>query len=46
VGKRAHFLPLFKDAVSYLKENVGEGDIVLTIGAGPVYQVADSLICG
>jgi UDP-N-acetylmuramate--alanine ligase len=43
-GKRAHFIPLFKDVVSYLKKNVREGDIVLTIGAGPVYQVADTLL--
>ena len=46
VGKRAYFLPSFKDVVSYLKESVREGDIVLTIGAGPVYQVADSLLHG
>jgi len=46
VGKRAYFLPLFKDVVSYLRESVGEGDIILTIGAGPVYQVADSLLRG
>lgn len=44
VRKRARFIPSFNDVVSYLKENVGEGDIVLTIGAGPVYQVADNLL--
>lgn len=46
LGKRTHFIPLFNDVVSYLKESVGAGDIVLTIGAGPVYQVADSLLHG
>jgi len=45
-GKKASFLPLFEEVVSYLKENVREGDVVLTIGAGPVYQVADSLLHG
>ena len=45
-GKKASFLPLFEEVVAYLKENVGEGDVVLTIGAGPVYQVADSLLGG
>ncbi|MFA5392962.1 MAG: UDP-N-acetylmuramate--L-alanine ligase [Candidatus Ratteibacteria bacterium] len=45
-GKSAHFLPSFKDVVSYLKESVGDGDIILTIGAGPVYQVADSFLRG
>ncbi|MFH2068974.1 MAG: UDP-N-acetylmuramate--L-alanine ligase [Candidatus Omnitrophota bacterium] len=44
--KRAYFLPLFQDVVSYLKESVREGDIILTIGAGPVYRVADSLLHG
>ena len=46
VGKRAQFLPSFKEAVSYLRDNAGEGDVILTIGAGPVYQVADSLLSG
>ncbi len=45
-GKKASFLPLFEDVVSYLKENVGEGDVVLTIGAGPVYRIADGLLSG
>ena len=44
VGKRAHFFPSFKDVVSYLKESVRAGDIILTIGAGPIYQVADSFL--
>ncbi len=43
IGKKAYFLPTFEEVVAYLKKEIGFGDVVLTIGAGPVYKVADRL---
>jgi UDP-N-acetylmuramate--alanine ligase len=42
-GKSAKYIPDFEDAVSYLKENVKENDIVLTLGAGTVTQIGPML---
>lgn len=38
------YIPKFEDIVDYLKENVKPNDIVMTIGAGTVYQIGESLI--
>lgn len=43
-NKKAQFISPFEAIVTYLKGKVGKGDVVLTIGAGPVYQVADNLL--
>ena len=43
-GKEALYLPTFKEIIFYLKEIVKKGDVVLTIGAGPVYKVAYGLL--
>ena len=43
LGKKALYIPNFDDCVSYLKENVNQGDIVLTQGAGTVTQIGDKL---
>lgn len=40
-GKLSEYIPDFKDVVSYLKKNVKENDIVVTMGAGPVNQVGE-----
>lgn len=34
----------FDDTVSYLKENSMPGDLILTVGAGNIYQVGDSFL--
>ena len=34
----------FKNIVKYLKENTKKDDIIITIGAGDVYEIGDSLI--
>ena len=44
LGKDAKYIPNFDDCVSYLKENVKENDIVLTLGAGTVSQIGPMLI--
>jgi len=40
----ALYLPDFTAIVNYLLKIVRSGDVILTIGAGPVYQIADELI--
>ncbi len=43
-GKSAKYIPKFSDAVKELKETTKENDIVLTIGAGPVNEVAEEFL--
>lgn len=40
-GVNAIYIKRFEDIVKYLKENVKENDLVLTMGAGDVYKIAD-----
>ena len=42
-GKTAKYIPNFDDCVSFLKNNVKENDIVLTLGAGTVTQIGPML---
>jgi len=42
--KEAIYIPTFSEIVTYLKEIIKQGDIVLTIGAGPVNEVGKELI--
>ena len=44
LGKDAKYIPVFDECVSYLKENVKENDIVLTLGAGTVTQIGPMLL--
>ena len=39
MGKEAIYIPLLEDCASYLKNNVKQNDIVLTLGAGTVTNV-------
>ena len=48
-GGRAQYLPTLADVVDYLMPQLMEGDLVLTMGAGDVWKVADELVerlCG
>ena len=38
------YIPTFEEIVKYLKDNVQDNDLVLTIGAGPVNEVGLSLL--
>ncbi len=40
----AHYAKTFEDAVSYLSAHVSDGDIVITVGAGNVYQIGEELL--
>lgn len=44
IGKDAKYIPDFKECVSYIKNNVEENDIVLTLGAGTVTEIGPMLI--
>ena len=40
----ALYMSSFEDAISYIKDNVHEGDVVLTIGAGSVTKISHELV--
>ena len=44
LGKDAIYFPTFEECVSYLKKNVKENDLVLTLGAGTVTKIGPMLI--
>ena len=44
LGKDAKYIPNFDDCVNYLKENVKENDIIMTLGAGTVTEIGPMLI--
>lgn len=43
-GQRARHLSDFSAIVDYLREEVGEGDVVLTMGAGNVWEIGRDLV--
>jgi UDP-N-acetylmuramate--alanine ligase len=43
-GQAALYVPKFEQVVGYLKQNVRSGDLVLTIGAGNVCDIARELV--
>lgn len=43
VGSNALYLPTFDEIAEYLRCNVTEGDLVLTMGAGDVYKIGEAL---
>jgi UDP-N-acetylmuramate--alanine ligase len=45
-GVNARYMPQFPAVVQYLKANIHSGDVVLTIGAGPVWQIGRDLVQG
>lgn len=44
LGKSAKYIPDFKECVTYLKENVKENDIILTLGAGTITELGPMLL--
>jgi UDP-N-acetylmuramate--alanine ligase len=43
-GRSAAYLPTFDGITAHLMERFDEGDVVLTMGAGDVWKVADELV--
>lgn len=44
ISHNAKYIGKFEDIVTYLKENVKKGDLVITLGAGPVYKVGEMFL--
>ena len=45
-GRRVWWLPTAEQAAQALRPRLGEGDILITIGAGDVYRLAEALVDG
>ena len=43
-GMPVAYQPQLEDAAAYLRTRAGEGDVVLTVGAGDVRRVGDLLL--
>lgn len=43
-GQRARHLPQFETILDYLREEVGEGDLIVTMGAGNVGEIGRDLV--
>ncbi len=43
-GKNAIYIGKYEDIAEYLKSHIKNGDLVMTLGAGPVVKVADMLL--
>lgn len=46
LGGTAAYLPRFDQIVDYLTGQLAPGDLVVTMGAGDIWKIADELICG
>ena len=44
LGKKALYIPDFDECVNYIKDNVKENDIIMTLGAGTVTNIGNMLI--
>lgn len=44
LGKNAIYIADYEDIADYLSKNIKRDDLVLTIGAGPIVEVAESLV--
>jgi UDP-N-acetylmuramate--alanine ligase len=43
-GSKAYFIDGFEAICEYLKENVSSGELVVTMGAGDIWKVADEYL--
>jgi len=44
LGKDAKYIPDFEQCIKYIKENVKENDIIMTLGAGTVTEIGPMLV--
>lgn len=44
LGKNAKYIPDFDECVSFIKKNINENDVVITIGAGTVTKIGPMLV--
>jgi UDP-N-acetylmuramate-alanine ligase len=45
-GRRVWWLPTAELAAQALRPRLGDGDVLITIGAGDVYRLAEALVDG
>jgi UDP-N-acetylmuramate--alanine ligase len=45
-GRRVWWLPTAEEAAAALRPRLGDGDVLITIGAGDIYRLADALVDG
>ena len=43
-GTDSYYFPSFEEIEEYLRKNCQEGDMLITMGAGDVYKIGDSLL--
>ncbi len=43
-GKKVIYMPNFDEVVSYIKNNVKDNDIIITLGAGTVTQIGPMIL--
>jgi UDP-N-acetylmuramate--alanine ligase len=43
-GKECYYLPTFPEIEQHLKDRLAEGDVVITMGAGDVYKLAENVL--
>jgi UDP-N-acetylmuramate--alanine ligase len=43
-GRDAMYMPTFDEIVDHLTENVQPGDLIVSMGAGPVWEITDELV--
>ena len=43
-GKEIYFMPEFDSMADFVRNNAGEGDIVITMGAGDIYKVGEAIL--
>ena len=43
-GKDAIYIGPFDDIVSYIQKNTAPGEMVITVGAGNIYEVGEKLV--
>ena len=45
-GRDAHYIPTFKEIHGYLLGHMQPGDLIVSMGAGPVWEITDELVRG
>jgi len=45
-GKEVHYFPSFEQAQSFLLKNAAQGSLIVTMGAGDIYKLGESLLQG
>ena len=43
-GTESYYFPSFEEIEKFLLKNCQEGDVLITMGAGDVYKIGDSLL--